>query len=84
MVHIHPLFWRSKSAMAPTAAASVSSALFLLLLPALASAADDCKVTADGVTFDLSPLKGSSSVTDSQKTPPTVCLLCYSIAMEWL
>lgn len=73
--------------MAPSAAASLSSALLLFLLPALASAADDCKVAADGVTFDLSPLKGSSSVTDSKSTPPTVKIMTWTInpcgPIEW-
>lgn len=73
--------------MAPSAAASVSSALLLLLLPALASAADDCKVVADGVTFDLTPLKGSSSVTDIKHTPPTFKNMTWTInpcgPIEW-
>lgn len=73
--------------MAPSAAASVSSALLIMLLPALASAADNCKVVADGVTFDLSPLKGSSSVTDSKSTPPTVKNMTWTIdpcgPIEW-
>ncbi|KAF8425940.1 autophagy protein Atg27 [Tirmania nivea] len=87
MVHIYPLFWRSKSTVAPSVPASVSSALLLLLLPALASAADDCKLVADGVTFDLTPLKGSSSVTNSKNTPPTVRNMTWTInpcgPIEW-
>ncbi|KAF8473322.1 autophagy-related protein 27 [Kalaharituber pfeilii] len=70
-----PLFSRSS----PASLSSSVIPLLFLLLPGLAHGADECIITADGVEFDLSPLKGPSSVTVSKSTPPSTTNMTWFI-----
>lgn len=56
-----------------TSATSLLALLALLVPPLQVAAADsECIVAADGLKFDFGPLKGSSTVTTSVKTPPSI------------
>ncbi|KAL7267951.1 type II membrane protein [Rhizina undulata] len=51
----------------------------LLALPSLVTASFHCKVVQDGITFDMTPLKGGHSVWYTEETDPTITNTTWTI-----